>query len=117
MPRAIAVIERQIRLRERLVQKGLINHEHLFLQRVGSTDPGCEVPVRALTAFTPPARHSLSQALNGAPYFGELESDDRPQPVVGRQGARSPTPDALLSVYARGRKALSKRTPQPFAGQ
>ena len=38
-PRAVAVVERQLRLRERLTRAGLIDHDHLFF-----TDSGAPIP-------------------------------------------------------------------------
>jgi integrase len=43
-PRAITVIERQLRLRERLVQSGLIDHDHLFFTDSGAPIPDVKYP-------------------------------------------------------------------------
>ena len=43
-PRAIAVIERQLRLRERLIRAGLIDHDHLFFTDSGAPIPDVKYP-------------------------------------------------------------------------
>jgi len=43
-PRAIAVIERQLHLRERMVQSGLIDHDHLFFTDSGAPIPDVKYP-------------------------------------------------------------------------
>jgi len=43
-PRAIAVIERQLRLRDRLVRAGTIDHEHLFFTDSGAPLPDVKYP-------------------------------------------------------------------------
>jgi integrase len=43
-PRAIAIIERQLRLRERLAQSGLIDHDHLFFTDSGAPIPDVKYP-------------------------------------------------------------------------
>jgi integrase len=43
-PRAIAVIERQLRLHERLAQSGLIDHDHLFFTDSGAPIPDVKYP-------------------------------------------------------------------------
>ncbi len=42
--RAVAVIERQLRLRKRLVQAGMIYHEHLFFTDSGAPIPDVKYP-------------------------------------------------------------------------
>ena len=43
-PRAIAVIERQFHLRERMVRSGLIDHDHLFFTDSGAPIPDVKYP-------------------------------------------------------------------------
>jgi integrase len=43
-PRAVAIIERQLRLRERLVREGRIDHEHLFFSESGRPIPDVAYP-------------------------------------------------------------------------
>jgi integrase len=43
-PRAIAIIERQLRMRDRLVRAGAIDHEHLFFTDSGAPIPDVKYP-------------------------------------------------------------------------
>ena len=67
-PRAIAVIERQLHLRERMVQSDLIDHDHLFF-----TDSGAPIP----DVKYPYVRHRLTTMFSvyAAWTEGALEAD------------------------------------------
>lgn len=63
---------------------GLVDHDHLFFTAEGKvirSPTVCCSPMAAV-AFSLP-RHSLSPALQRAPFIRELEPDARQEPVVG----------------------------------
>ena len=48
-PRAIAIIERQLRLRERLARAGIVQHQHLFFTDEGKPIPDVKYPYCAVS--------------------------------------------------------------------
>ena len=73
-PRAIAVLRRHLRLREFLVREGRIKHDSLF-SSPRRTDPSTTRSVFAMASHPDALADSLSQALHGATFVGQLQPD------------------------------------------
>jgi integrase len=88
-PRAIAIVERQLRLRARLVRAGPDQSRSIVLHRHWCTRASSALPVFSLASHAAQARDPLSKALCRASFLGELGPDDREESAVGRPAARS----------------------------
>jgi len=106
--RAITVIERQLRLRERLAREGGHRSRSPVLHGLGPTDLRSEISVHPLAAHAPAPCHSLSQAVYGAAHVGKLEPDGRAQSPVGGKRARSSSHhNAIRGLGLDGRRRRS----------
>jgi integrase len=103
-PRAIAIIERQLRLRRQWVRTGRIDHEHLFFTDEGRPT-GREASVYTLAAHARAPRHSLPEAVHGTPHVCQLEPHDRSQSPVRSERARAPYRHHAVGVWGVGRRS------------
>jgi hypothetical protein len=99
VPRAIAVIERQLRLRERLERAGRIDHEHLFFTDSGAPIPDVKYPYtrwqRALRRLA--IRYRKPYMARHTSVSWNLMIGRNPLLVAKEHGHRLTT---MLSVYA-----------------
>lgn len=98
-PRAVAIIERQLRLRERLKSEGHIDHEYLFVDGSGRPFADIRNPYRrwARTLRRLPIRYRKPYAAQHSSVSWDLMIDRNPLWVAQQHGHSLIT---MLSVYA-----------------
>jgi hypothetical protein len=108
-PRAIAVVERELRLRERMVRADLIEHDHLFFTDSGASTPEVEYPYvrwqRTLNRLA--IRYHKPYAARHTSVSWNLMIGT--QSAVGRQRARPRDHDNVHSVSGVGRRRRGER--------
>jgi len=84
--RALAVLRRQLALRAQLEAAGFIRHDHVFFHETGEPFWNLQIQAKRWRATHVP-EVAVSAPVRRAPLVGELEPDDRQEPVVGRETA------------------------------
>lgn len=92
-----------------MVPRGTHPSRAPVLHRGGHPHSGCEIPLWSLAQHAPAHRDPLSQTVRRPPHLSELESDGRPQSIVGRQTTWSPNRHHAVRIRRLDRRRSGRR--------